>query len=110
MVKAVILISRQEGINPENVRRHFDEQPPPLVAQLPGLRCLAAMAAAFSSSGGQAVLADAGQVLDLSRLQILVAEEEIRGYLPRAPDGTVTNREGETLAVLVMSITQPPRA
>ena len=36
------------------------------------------MAAAFASPAGQAVLADAGQFLELDRLQILVvAEEEI---------------------------------
>lgn len=103
MVKAVILISRQEGTSPEQFRQHFDEQHQPLVAKLPGLRKLvvnhvlpdpngpppaydavaedwfddpAAMAAAFASPEGQAVLADAQNFLDLSRLQLLVVNEE----------------------------------
>lgn len=103
MVKAIILISRQEGTSPERFRQHFDERHRPLVAKLPGLRKLvvnhvlpdpngpppaydaiaedwfddpAALAAAFASPEGQAVLADAQQFLDLSRLQVLVVAEE----------------------------------
>ena len=103
MVKVIILISRQEGASPEAFARHFDEQHKPLVANLPGLRRFvvnavlpdpngpppaydavaedwfddpAAMAAAFASPDGQAVFADAQNFLDLSRLQILVVNEE----------------------------------
>jgi uncharacterized protein (TIGR02118 family) len=105
VVKAIILISRREGTSPEEFARHFQEHHRPLVAQLPGLRRFvvnrvlpdpngpppaydavaedwfddpAAMASAFASPEGQAVLADAHNFLDMSRLQILVvAEEEI---------------------------------
>lgn len=105
MVKALILIGRQEGTAPEAFTRHFDDTHRSLVANLPGLRRFvinrvlpdpngpppaydlvaedwfddpAAMAAAFASPEGQAVLADAPNFLDLSRLQILVvAEEEV---------------------------------
>jgi uncharacterized protein (TIGR02118 family) len=105
VIKAIILISRREGTSPEEFTQHFAEHHRPLVAQLPGLRRLvinhvlpdpngpppaydaiaedwfedpAAMAAAFASPEGQAVLADAHVFLDMSRLQILVvAEEEI---------------------------------
>ena len=105
MVKAIILIGRKEGTSPEEFARHFSEHHRPLVAKLPGLRRFvinqvlpdpngpapaydavaedwfddpAAMAAAFASPEGQAVLADAQNFLDMSRLQILVvAEEEI---------------------------------
>lgn len=103
MVKAIVLISRREGVSPEAFARHFDEQHKPLVADLPGLRRFvvnrvlpdpdgpppaydavaedwfddpAAMTAAFASPEGQAVLADAQHFLDLSRLQILVVNEE----------------------------------
>jgi uncharacterized protein (TIGR02118 family) len=103
VVKAIILISRKEGTSPEQFRQHLDETHRPLVAKLPGLRKLvfnhvlpdpngpapaydaiaedwfddpAAMGAAFASPEGQAVLADAQQFLDMSRLQILVVAEE----------------------------------
>jgi uncharacterized protein (TIGR02118 family) len=103
VVKAVILISRRDGTSLEEFTRHFDETHRSLVAKLPGLRRFvlnhvlpdpsgpppaydaiaedwfddpAAMAAAFASPEGQAVLADAGQFLALDRLQILVVNEE----------------------------------
>jgi hypothetical protein len=40
--------------------------------------------------------------------QLVAAESKFLGYLTRAPDGTVTNREGETLDVLIATISQPP--
>ena len=103
MVKAIILLSRREGISPEEFARHGREQHLPLVTKLPGLRRLvfnvvlpdpngpppiydavaenwyddpAAMAAAVASPEGQALLADAENFLDMARLQILVVDEK----------------------------------
>ena len=105
MVKAIVLLSRREGMDPEAFTRHAHETHLPLVAALPGLRRLvfnhvlpnpdpnappaaydavsedwfddpAAVAAAFASPAGQAVLADSPNFLDLSRVQWLIVEEE----------------------------------
>ena len=102
MIKAIVLLSRKEGMSPEEFRRYVEERHGPLVQQLPGLRrlvinyvhanpagpapaydavaedwfdSLEAMQAAFGSSVGQAVQQDSHNFLDLSRMQILVAEE-----------------------------------
>jgi hypothetical protein len=40
--------------------------------------------------------------------QLVAAESKFLGYLTRAPDGSVTNREGEPLDVLIATISQPP--
>lgn len=90
-------------MSPEAFARHAREQHLPLVAALPGLRRLvinyvlpdpngappgydaiaedwfddlAAMGAAFASLEGQAVLEDAPNFLDMTKLQILVVEEQ----------------------------------
>ena len=103
MVKVVVLLTRQEGMSREEFTRYWRERHLPLVAKLPGMRrlianyvlpdpngplppCdgvaedwfddLTAMGAAFESPEGQAVFADAATFLDMSRLQILVVEEE----------------------------------
>jgi uncharacterized protein (TIGR02118 family) len=103
VIKVVILLSRRDGMSPEEFARHTRDQHLPLVAALPGLRRLvfntvlpdpngpapthdaiaedwfddaAAMAAAFASPAGQAVFADAPHFLDMSRVQLLVVEEE----------------------------------
>lgn len=103
MVKVIVLLSRREGMTPEEFARHLHEQHRPLVVALPGLRRLifnqvlpnpedpppgydavaedwfddaAAMAAALASPQGQAVLADAQQFLDMNRVQFLVVQEE----------------------------------
>jgi hypothetical protein len=39
--------------------------------------------------------------------QLVAAESKFLGYLTRAPDGTATNREDETLGVLIAAISQP---
>lgn len=103
MIKVVILLPRRDGMSQEEFARHARDQHVSLVAALPGLRRLvvnhvlpdphssppaydavaedwfddlAAMGAAFASPEGQAVLADAPNFLDMSRLQLLVVEEE----------------------------------
>ena len=103
MVKVVVLLPRRDGMSPEEFARYTQDQHLPLVTKLPGLRRLvvnrvlpdpngapsvydavaedwfddlAAMGAAFASPEGQAVLADAPNFLDMSRLQLLVVEEE----------------------------------
>jgi uncharacterized protein (TIGR02118 family) len=103
VIKVIVLLPRRDGMNPEAFARYAQEQHLPLVTQLPGLRRLvvnrvlpdpngpppaydavaedwfddlAAMSAAFESPEGQAVLADAPNFLDMSRLQVLAVEEE----------------------------------
>jgi uncharacterized protein (TIGR02118 family) len=105
MVKVIVLLARREGMDAEAFARHMRETHLPLVAALPGLRRLifnlvlpnpdpnappaaydavsedwfddpAAMAAAFASPTGQALLADSQNVLDLSRVQWLIVEED----------------------------------
>lgn len=104
MVKVIVLLSRREGLDSEAFARHARETHLPLVAALPGLRRLvfnrvlpnpdpnappaaydavsedwfddpAAVAAAFASPAGQAVLADSPNFLDLPRVQWLIVEE-----------------------------------
>lgn len=103
MVKVIVLLPRRDGMNREEFARYTREQHLPLVTKLPGLRRLVvnhvlpdpngpppafdavaedwfddlgAMGAAFASPEGQAVLADASNFLDLTRLQVLAVEEE----------------------------------
>ena len=103
MIKVIILLPRRSDMSPEAFARYTQEQHLPLVTQLPGLHRLvvnrvlpdpngpppaydaiaedwfddlAAMGAAFASPEGQAVLADAPNFLDMSRLQVLAVEEE----------------------------------
>ena len=103
MVKAIILLARRDDMSREDFTRYTRDQHLPLVAKLPGLRRLivnqvlpdpngpppaydavaedwfddlAAMGAAFESPEGQAVIADAANFLDMSRLQVLAVEEE----------------------------------
>lgn len=105
MVKVIVLLSRREGMDPEAFARHARETHLPLVAALPGLRRLVfnhvlpnpdphapppaydavsedwfdspeAVAMAFASPAGQAVLADSPNFLDLTRVHWLVVEEE----------------------------------
>ncbi len=103
MIKVVVLLTRRDGLSQEEFERHTRERHLPLVTKLPGLRRLvvsqvlpdpnspppaydaiaedwfddpAAMGAAFASPEGQAVLADAPNFLDMSRLQLLVVKEE----------------------------------
>ena len=117
MVKVVVLLTRREDISREAFARYWRERHLPLVAKLPGMRrlvanyvlpdpdsspppCdgvaedwfddLTAMGAAFESSEGQAVFADAATFLDMTRLQILVVEEEevpLSVGAPAAPAG-----------------------
>ena len=103
MVKVIILLARRDAMGWEDFTRHTRDQHLPLVAKLPGLRRLvvnhvlpdpngpppvydavaedwfddlASMGAAFESPEGQAVLADAPNFLDMTRLQVLAVEEE----------------------------------
>ena len=103
MVKVIILLARRDDLSREDFTRYTRDQHLPLVAKLPGLRRLvvnhvlpdpngpppvydavaedwfddlAAMGAAFESPEGQAVLADAPNFLDMTRLQVLAVEEE----------------------------------
>ena len=115
MVKVVILLTWRGGTSPEEFARHARERHMPLVAALPGLRRLvlkhvlpdpagppppydavaedwfddpAAMEAAFASDAGQAVLADAPRFLDMTRLHLLVVEEEEIPLAPGAGPGS----------------------
>ena len=103
MVKLIVLLTRRDGMSHEEFERHTRERHLPLVTALPGLRRLvinhilpdpnapappydavaedwfddpAAMSTAFASPQGQAVLADAPNFLDMTRLHLLVVEEE----------------------------------
>lgn len=103
MVKVIVLLPRRNGMSQEEFARYTREQHLPLVTKLPGLRRLvvnhvlpnpngpppaydavaedwfddlAAMGAAFESAEGQAVLADAPNFLDMTRLQVLAVQEE----------------------------------
>ena len=116
MIKVVVLVARQDGLSPEEFKRHYREQHLPLLTNLPGIRRLvinhvlpdpnapplfdavaedwfddlAAMGAAFETPAGQAVFADAASFLDMARLQILLVEEEevpLPLGVPAAPAG-----------------------
>lgn len=103
MLKAIILMPRRDDLSPAEFERHLRERHLPLVAQMPGLRRLVlnlalpdpngpppawdaaaedwfdgpeAWGAALASPARQAVLADAPNFLDMTRIQFLVANEE----------------------------------
>ena len=115
VIKVVVLVPRKEGTSPEAFARHYREQHMPLLAKLPGIRRLvvnhvlpdpngppppydavaedwfddlAAMGAAFETPEGQAVFADAASFLDMTRLQIMVVEEEEVPLPTGTSDGT----------------------
>jgi uncharacterized protein (TIGR02118 family) len=101
MIKAVVALNRRPDLSVEQFREHFHSTHIHLLRQLPGLRRLVvdfalpgpdaepaydgfgedwfddaeAMQQAFASPAGQAVLADAANFLDLSRLKVVVVEE-----------------------------------
>ena len=103
MIKVIVLLRRRDGMSQEEFARYVQDQHLPLVTKLPGLRRLvinrvlpdpnspppaydavaedwfddlAAMGAAFASPEGQAVIADAANFLDMTRLHVLAVEEE----------------------------------
>ena len=103
MIKAIVLLSRREGMSREEFARYYREQHLPLVSMLPGLRRLVvnhvlpdpngaeapydavaedwfddieAMGAAFASPAGQAILADSPNFMNMSQVQLLIVEEE----------------------------------
>ena len=103
MIKIIVLLARRDGMSQDEFARYTRDQHLPLVTKLPGLRRLvvnhvlpdpnnpppaydavaedwfddlAAMGAAFASPEGQAVLGDAPNFLDMTRLQVLAVEEE----------------------------------
>lgn len=103
MMKAIILLTRRADMSRDEFERYIRENHLPLVAKLPGLRRMvvnwvlpdpdgpppvydavgedwfddiASMQAAYASPEGQAVAADGPNYADLSRLQLLVVEEE----------------------------------
>jgi uncharacterized protein (TIGR02118 family) len=102
MLKVVVLLRRREGMSREEFERHWRERHLPLVAKIPGLRRLVlnrvlpgpdgsppdfdavvedwfddrqALSTASASSEWQTVVADAPNLLDMARFQILVVEE-----------------------------------
>jgi uncharacterized protein (TIGR02118 family) len=103
VVKVIVLLPRRADISPEAFGQHLRETHLPLVTKLPGLRRLvlnwvlpdpnepppaydavsedwfddaAAMGAALATPEGQAVAADMPNFQDLSRVALLVVEEE----------------------------------
>jgi uncharacterized protein (TIGR02118 family) len=109
MLKVIVLLRRREGMTREEFERHWRERHLPLVAKIPGLRRLVlnrvlpnadgsppafdavvedwfddqqALSTASASPQWQAVVADAPNLLDMARFQILVVEEV---PLPREP-------------------------
>jgi uncharacterized protein (TIGR02118 family) len=102
VIKLIILLPRRADLSPEEFERHARDIHYPLVKELPGLRRLVvsrvlpdpngpppvydavaedwfddagALAAAMASPEGQAVLADAPNLLDMEKLQFMVVEE-----------------------------------
>jgi uncharacterized protein (TIGR02118 family) len=101
MIKVIIGLHRRSDMSPQQFREYFQTRHMPLLRKLPGLRRLSAnfalpgpdgepaydgfgedwfdspeaMAAAFASPAGQAVMADAANFLDMSRLEIVMVEE-----------------------------------
>jgi uncharacterized protein (TIGR02118 family) len=102
MLKLVVLLRRREGMSLEEFERYWRERHLPLVAKIPRLRRLVlsrvlpdptgsppvfdavvedwfddreALNAASASPEWAAVLADAPNLLDMARLQLLVVEE-----------------------------------
>lgn len=103
MVKVILLLHRRPGMSQEQFRRYWREVHAPLLLRLPGLRRLVlnyalpagpgrapacdgvgedwfdsaeAMQAALASPEGQAVAADAPNFVDLSKVQMVVVEED----------------------------------
>ncbi len=103
MLKVMLLVHRREGMSLEEFRRYWRESHAPLLLQLPGLQRLVcnyaqadgaggaapydgvsenwfesaeAMQAAYSSPVGQAVAADGPNFMNMSKLQMLLVEEE----------------------------------
>ena len=103
MIKAMVFLSRRDGMSREEFERYMRNEHAALVTRLTGLRRLvinrvlpnpnspppghdavveywfddlAAMRTAFASPEGQAVNADAPNFLDNSRFQLLIVEEE----------------------------------
>ena len=103
MVKVMIFLSRRPGLSAEAFEEHLRATHLPLVTQMPGLRrlvinrvrpdlsgappawdaiaedwfaSLEAMQGALESPQGQAVNADGATFLDLSKLQVLVMQED----------------------------------
>ena len=103
MLKALIFLSRRADLSRDAFDRHLRETHLALVAQLPGLRRLVlnhvqsgpdepppdydaiaedwfdspeAVQAALASPAGQAINADAATFVDVSRLRLLVVQEE----------------------------------
>ncbi len=103
MIKVVLLLARRGDLSSEEFRSYWREKHAPLLMQLPGLQRLVfnyaqpgmdgtapeydgisedwfesaeAMQAAFGSSAGQAVFADAPNFLDMGRLRMFVVEED----------------------------------
>lgn len=103
MIKVILLLTRREGINVEDFQRYSREHHVPLLLQLPGLTRLVvnyaqpdhtgspppydaiaedwfesgdAMAAAFQSPAGQAVLQDAPNFLDMAKFQMIMVQED----------------------------------
>jgi uncharacterized protein (TIGR02118 family) len=103
MVKLLVFLARNPDMSKAEFRRRLHEEHLPLVRRLPGLRKLAvntvlvgpdglapvwdtvtegwfentdALSAALASEEGQTVNADAAGFLDLSKLQMIVVEEE----------------------------------
>ena len=103
MVKVIVLLHRRPGMSREEFRRYWRETHAPLILGLPGLRRLVlnyalptgpneapacdgisedwfesaeAMQAAFTSPAGRAVAADGPNFLDMSKVQMIVVEED----------------------------------
>ncbi len=101
MIKVLVALSRRPDLSVDQFRQHFHATHVDLLRQLPGLRRLVvnfalpgpdgepaydgfgedwfddvgAMQRAFGSPAGQAVMADAANFLDLTRLKVVVVEE-----------------------------------
>jgi uncharacterized protein (TIGR02118 family) len=101
MIKVVVALNRRPDLSVDQFREHFYSTHIDLLRQLPGLRRLVvdlslpgpdaepaydgfgedwfddveAMQQAFGSPAGQAVMADAANFLDLTRLKVVVVEE-----------------------------------
>jgi uncharacterized protein (TIGR02118 family) len=102
MIKVIVVLQRRPGMSREEFRAYWRTRHAPLLRQLPGLVRLVfnhpqpgpdgepaydgfsedwfdspeAMAAAFASPAGQAVMEDSANFLDLSRMQVVVVEEQ----------------------------------
>jgi uncharacterized protein (TIGR02118 family) len=115
VIKVIVLLPRRDGMSQDEFARYAQEQHFPIATKLPGLRRLvfnrvvpdpngaspaydavaedwfddfAAMGAAFASPEGHAVIADAANFLDMTRLQVLAVEDEEVPLPTGASDGT----------------------